>query len=59
MPNKRASNKKGFGIYLDAGLLQEIEGYCKKHGINRVEFLKQAAEARLEEENKQQKRKKQ
>lgn len=56
MPNQRSPHKKGFGIYLDAKLLERIKEYCVRHGIDRVEFLRQAAEAKLKQKRTKEKK---
>jgi metal-responsive CopG/Arc/MetJ family transcriptional regulator len=53
MPNKRSPDKKLFGVSFEKELLQTIAEHCKKHGINRVEFLRQAAELKLQKERKE------
>jgi metal-responsive CopG/Arc/MetJ family transcriptional regulator len=48
MPNKRAENKKLFGVSFDRELLATIDVECRRLGISRVEFLRQAAEAKIQ-----------
>lgn len=52
MPNKRAANKRQFGMVLDKDIVERIDEYCRKNGITRVEFFRRAAEARLKQSNK-------
>jgi metal-responsive CopG/Arc/MetJ family transcriptional regulator len=47
MPNKRAESKKLFGVSFDKELLAIIDAECRRLGITRVEFLRQAAEAKI------------
>ncbi len=47
MPNVRSVNKRLFGVSMDRALLRAIDAECRRMGITRVEFLRQAAEARL------------
>ena len=36
-----------FGIAFDEELVERIAEYCDRHGIDRVEFLRRAAELKL------------
>ena len=36
-----------FGIAFDENLVERIAEYCDRHGIDRVEFLRRAAELKL------------
>lgn len=52
MPNKRADNKRLFGVSLDKDLVKAIDDQCAKEGITRVEFFRRAAEAKLNSKEK-------
>jgi metal-responsive CopG/Arc/MetJ family transcriptional regulator len=47
MPNQRSKDKKLFGVSFDRSLLALIDAECKRRGITRVEFLRDAAETKL------------
>lgn len=48
MPNQRDKNKKLFSVSMDKKLLAQIEKICKEMGISRVEFLRLAAQEKLD-----------
>jgi len=55
MPNKRAENINRVTVTLDKELLKEIEDFCRKHGINRLEFIRKAMDEKLSAEKEKNK----
>lgn len=55
MPNKRAENINRVTVTLDRDLLKAIEDFCKKNGMNRLEFIRKAMDEKLNAEKEKNK----
>lgn len=55
MPNQRDKNKRLFSVSMEKELLEEIQAFCERHNLNRVEFLRLAAEEKLRQSERKKK----
>lgn len=55
MPNKRAENINRVTVTLDRDRLKAIEDFCKKNGMNRLEFIRKAMDEKLNAEKEKNK----